>query len=107
MITVFVRLRVDNWDRFRDVHDGEGHLRLRQERGNLTHHALTQLDDSTDVVFLDTWNMPQDSDSYYHSDDFQRHLDEMGATVVEIIKLEHARLVDIGEEPAIDEVGSS
>jgi len=104
MITVFARLRVDRWNHFREAHDGTEHLRLRRERGNFSHHTLQQLDDPTDVVFLDTWGTPQDSDSYYHSDDFQRHLVEMDATVVELIKLEHAGTEDIADGPPLDEV---
>lgn len=105
MITVMARLRADNWERFKAEHDRPNHLQLRRDRGNRSHHVLTQLDDSSDVVFLDTWNTPQDSDSYYHSDDFQRHLDEMGGTLVEIIKLEHSGAAHLADGPPLDEAG--
>jgi hypothetical protein len=103
MITVLARLRVDNWERFKAVHDAPGHLELRRDLGNRSHHVFSQLDDISDVVFLDTWNMPQDSDSYYHSDDFQRHLVDMTATLVELIKLEHAGVAHIADGPPVDE----
>lgn len=101
MITVFVRLRVDDWERFKMSHDQPRRMQLRQERGNLTHHVLSQLDDETDVVFLDTWSSPQDSDSYYHSDDFQQDLADMQAALVEIIKLENTQTahLDVGPGP--------
>ena len=103
MITVLVRLRVEDWDHFQHAHDQPAHLRVREARGNTSHHVFTQLDDATDVVFLDTWDMPQDSDSYYHSDDFRRHLGEMDAALMELIKLEHAGAAHIGDRLASEE----
>lgn len=88
MITVLARLRVDSWDRFKSVHDRQDHLRRRREGGNLSHHVLTQLDDVTDVVYLDTWNTPQDADDFYFDDRFEAELADMGATLIELIKLE-------------------
>lgn len=88
MIHVLARIRVDDWGRFKAVHDEPARLQLRRDRGNLSHAVLNQLDDDTDVVFLDTWSTPQDSDSYYHSDDFQRDLGDMQATLMELVKLE-------------------
>jgi len=102
MITVFARLRAENWVRFREAHDQEAVLQLRRELGNRSHRVLAQLDDPADIVFLDTWDLPQSSDSYYHSDDFQRHLAEMGADLIEIIKLEHASVAELTEGPPLD-----
>ncbi|MGH2448554.1 MAG: hypothetical protein ACRDFS_08125 [Chloroflexota bacterium] len=99
MITVLTRLRVENWDQFRHVHDEPRHMKLRRERGNVTHHVLSQLDDVTDVVFLDTWGSPQDANRYYFSDDFERSLDEMNAALVELIKLEDTQAASLEGEP--------
>ena len=101
MITVMARLRTENWDAFKAAHDEPARLQLRRDRGNLSHQVFTQLDDATDIVFLDTWDDPQGSDSYYHSDDFQRDLTDMGATLMEIIKLERADVVTIGSERSV------
>ena len=103
MITVMARLRVENWDRFKAAHDEPARLRSRHEDGNLSHRVLNQLDDPTDVVFLDTWDLPQGSDSYYHSDGFQRDLEEMGAALVELIKLEHTDAAELSDGPLLDE----
>ncbi len=88
MIEVLVRLRVDDWDTFQRVHDDPAQMALRRESGNLSHRVLAQLDDATDVVFLDTWSSPQDSDGYYHTDNFQDFLSAMRGSLVELIKLE-------------------
>ena len=96
MITVMARLRVDDWNHFKAVHDEPARLQLRRDRGNISHQVFNQLDDATDVVFFDIWDDPQGSDSYYHSDDFQRTLADMGATLIELIKLERADAVTIG-----------
>lgn len=88
MIIVMARVRVANWDRFKAAHDEPARLRVRQDRGNLTHRVLNQIDDARDVVFLDTWSSPQDSDSFYHSDEFQKDLADMRADLVELVKLE-------------------
>ena len=101
MITVMARLRTEDWDAFKAAHDEPARLQLRRDRGNLSHQVFTQLDDATDIVFLDTWDDPQGSDSYYHSDDFQRDLTDMGATLMEIIKLERADVVTIGSERSV------
>jgi quinol monooxygenase YgiN len=97
MITVMARLRTEDWDAFRAAHDEPARLQLRRDRGNLSHQVFNQLDDTTDVVFLDIWDDPQGSDSYYHSDDFQRDLTDMGATLMELIKLEPADVEKIGD----------
>jgi quinol monooxygenase YgiN len=99
MIAVLARLHVDNWDRFTAAHDEAAHLQMRRDRGNLWHRVLNGLDDPDDVVFLDAWSTPQDSDSYYHSDDFQRDQEAMGATLVEIIKLEDTDCSTIDDGP--------
>jgi quinol monooxygenase YgiN len=101
MITVLARMRVDDWNHFKSVHDQAERQQLRVRRGNLTHQVLNQLDDATDVVFLDTWSSPQDSDSYYHSDDFQRDLEEMGASLAELIKLEETDAASIDDGAAL------
>lgn len=88
MITVFVRMRVDDWQRFKSVHDEDEAIARRTRHGNLEHTVLSQLDDATDLVFWDRWSSPQDADDYYHTDAFNQELDAMGAAVVEIIKLE-------------------
>jgi quinol monooxygenase YgiN len=90
MITVVVRLRAQSWDQFKAVHDTrEWQARLRQA-GNVSHEVLTQLDDPADVVFIDRWNYPQDSDDFYFSDAFAQGLTEMGGQLLEVIKLESA-----------------
>ena len=98
MITLMARLYVTDWDRFQRVHDDDMRLRRRRDHGNLTHEVLRGLDDQNQLVFLDTWNMPQDSDDYYHSDIFQVELDDMGAELLELIKLEKttASSVNVG-----------
>lgn len=88
MITVLARLRVQSWERFKAVHDSPQQLLSRREGGNVTHRVLNQLDDPTDVVYLDSWSSPQDSDDFYHSDAFERTMSEMGAQLMELIKLE-------------------
>src|SRR5947209_3149458 len=87
MITVMARLRVANWDQFRTVHDEPRLQQRRREAGCLTHHVLAQLDDSTDVIYLDTWSTPQDSDDFYHVDTFYDELQELQAELMEIVKL--------------------
>lgn len=99
MITVMARLRAENWDHFKAVHDQPARLQLRRNRGNLAHFVLNQLDDFTDVVFLDTWSSPQDSDDYYHSDEFERDLRDMQAALVELIKLETSDAASIKDGP--------
>jgi quinol monooxygenase YgiN len=98
MIAVMARVRVASWDQFRQAHDAPSRVARRKSRGNLTHRVLNQLDDPTDVVFLDTWSSPQDSDSYYHSDDFQSDLVAMGGTLMEIIKLEETDATAITDD---------
>lgn len=100
MIEVMVRLRVDNWDTFQQVHDEPAQLELRRQSGNLSHRVLAQLDDPTDVVFLDSWSSPQDSDDYYHTDAFQNLLSAMGASLIELIKLEDTQASEIN--PALE-----
>lgn len=97
MISVLVRLRADSWDRFRAAHDRPDSVQRRRENGNLSHQVFNQLDDPTDIVFLDTWSSPQDSDDYYHSDRFQQDLAEAGAETIEIIKLEETDASSWGE----------
>lgn len=96
MITVYVRMRVDDWQRFKTVHDADTSVTRRQRGGNVSHMVLSQLDDATDVVFWDSWSSPQDSDDYYHTDEFVRELEAMGAAVVEIIKLEETDAASFG-----------
>lgn len=95
MIDVMVRLRVDDWDTFQRVHDEAAQMETRLESGNLSHRVLSQLDDPTDVVFLDSWSSPQDSDDYYHTDAFQDLLQAMGGSLIEIIKLEDTQAASI------------
>jgi len=95
MITVMAQIRVEDWSHFKAAHDEEARLRLRRDRGNISHTVLNQLDDETDVVFLDTWSSPQDSDSYYHSDEFGRDLEDMRATLIQIVKLERTHAASI------------
>lgn len=95
MIDVLVRLRVDDWDAFRRVHDAPGQMELRMQSGNLSHRVLSQLDDASDVVFLDSWSSPQDADDYYHTDMFHSLLDEMGGSLLEMIKLEDTQAARI------------
>lgn len=90
MITVFVRLRAGSWEAFTAVHDApEWQARLRSA-GNVEHEVLTQLDDASDVVFIDRWNYPQDADDYYFSDAFTAGIAEMDGQLMEVIKLESA-----------------
>lgn len=90
MITVVARLRTGSWDSFKAVHDTpEWQGRLR-EAGNVSHEVLTQLDDDTDVVFIDRWNYPQDADDFYFSDAFARDVTVMGGQLMDVIKLESA-----------------
>jgi hypothetical protein len=90
MITVVARLRAASWDSFKAVHDTpEWQSRLRAA-GNAGHEVLTQLDDDTDVVFIDRWNYPQDADDFYFSDAFAQGITEMGGQLLEVIKLESA-----------------
>lgn len=95
MIAVLVRMRVDNWEQFRAVHDQPEVMAARREQGNLRHRVLSQLDDPTDVVYWDEWSSPQDADDYYHTDAFQELLRAMGGSVVEIIKLEDTQAAQI------------
>lgn len=95
MIDVMVRLRVDDWNTFRRVHDEPGQMEVRLRSGNLSHRVLSQLDDPSDVVFLDSWSSPQDSDDYYHTDAFQDLLGAMGGSLVEMIKLEDTQAARI------------
>jgi hypothetical protein len=60
------------------------------EAGIVSHEVLSQLDDASDVVFLDRWNYPQDADDFYFSDAFARGVEEMGGQLMEVIKLESA-----------------
>jgi quinol monooxygenase YgiN len=99
MVTVLARIVLDNWDRFQAAHDEPFRMEIRRERGNLTHHVLNQLDDVDQVVFLDTWSSPQDADSYYHSDEFQRDLADMGGTLQELMKLEETAAGAIEDGP--------
>jgi quinol monooxygenase YgiN len=96
MITVMVRLRAESWERFKRAHDAPHHIQRRRNHGNLSHAVLNQLDDATDIVYLDTWSSPQDSDEFYHSDEFHRELEQMGGDVIEIIKLEETDATSIG-----------
>jgi quinol monooxygenase YgiN len=95
MIDVMVRLRVDDWGTFQRVHDEPAQMEARRQSGNLSHRVLSQLDDPTDVVFLDAWSSPQDSDDFYHTDGFQELLRAMGGSLVEIIKLEDTQAASI------------
>lgn len=95
MIEVMVRLRVDDWDTFQRAHDEPAQMDARMEDGNLSHRVLSQLDDPTDVVFFDAWSSPQDADDYYHTDAFQDLLQEMGASLIEMIKLEDTQAASI------------
>jgi quinol monooxygenase YgiN len=95
MITVLVRLRVADWATFEAAHDDPRRLALRRDGGNVSHQVLSRLDDPTDLVFWDAWTMPQDADDYYHSDRFNADLDAMGATLVEVVKLEETEAEDI------------
>ncbi len=102
MITLLVRLRVDDWERFLKVHDEPSRMGRRSDNGNLTHRVLSQLDDATDVVYLDTWTSPQDADDYYHTDAFQEELSAMGGAVMEMIKLEETDAAGIGSPVETD-----
>lgn len=103
MITVMAQIRAEDWDHFKAVHDQPARLQLRRNRGNISHTVLNQLDDQTDVIFFDTWSSPQDSDSYYHSDEFQRDLADMRATLIQIVKLERTDAQSLTDDsnPAI------
>lgn len=90
MITVFARLRAASWEAFQSVHDSpDWQTRLRTS-GNVSHEVLTQLDDASDVVFIDRWNYPQDADDYYFSDAFAQGIADMDGQLMEVIKLESA-----------------
>lgn len=99
MITVLARLRAESWDRFRAVHDSPQALQRRRDHGNLNHHVLNQLDDATDIVYLDTWSSPQDADDFYHHDAYEEELAAMGAQLMELIKLEETDAQAITEGP--------
>lgn len=102
MIEVMVRLRVDDWDTFRRVHDEPAQMEARMQSGSLSHRVLSQLDDPADVVFFDAWSSPQDSDDYYHTDRFQDLLRAMGGSLVEIIKLEDTETASIDSPTGLD-----
>jgi hypothetical protein len=90
MITVMARLRAGSWDQFKAVHDSpEWQMRLH-EAGIVSHEVLSQLDDASDVVFLDRWNYPQDADDFYFSDAFAEGIKQMDGQLMEVIKLETA-----------------
>ncbi|HZU11573.1 MAG TPA: hypothetical protein VFB58_01940 [Chloroflexota bacterium] len=101
MITVLARLRAESWQRFKAIHDRPASIQRRLDHGNLNHHVLNQLDDETDIVYLDTWSSPQDADDFYHTDAFEEELREMEAQLMELIKLEEtdARSIEAGPAP--------
>lgn len=101
MITVLARLRVENWEQFKSVHDEPAEVSVRQEGGNLWHRVLSQVDDPTDVVYLDTWSSPQDADDYYFSDHFEALLNRLQGALVELIKLEETGAAAIDTGPGI------
>lgn len=90
MITVFVRLRAASWEAFTAVHDTSQWQARLQAAGNVSHEVFTQLDEASDVVFIDRWNYPQDADDYYFSDAFAQAVTEMDGQLMEVIKLESA-----------------
>jgi quinol monooxygenase YgiN len=98
MITVMARLRAGSWDQFKGVHDSEDWQARLKGAGNVSHEVLTQLDDPSDVVFIDRWHYPQDADDFYFSDAFSQSVAEMGGQLMEVIKLESARDTH-GESP--------
>lgn len=90
MITVFVRLRAASWEAFTSVHDTPDWQARLRAAGNVSHEVFTQLDEASDVVFIDRWNYPQDADDFYFSDAFARAITEMDGQLIEVIKLESA-----------------
>jgi quinol monooxygenase YgiN len=95
VIVMLVRLRIDDWNTFHTAHDESSRMERRWRHGNVSHRVLHQLDDPTDVVILDAFSSPQDADDYYHTDAFQEDLQAMGASVVEMIKLEYTDAASI------------
>ena len=101
MISVLARLRVEDWDRFRSIHDEAAELSVRERGGNLWHRVLRQVDDPTDVVFLETWSSPQDADDYYFSDHVEALLNRLQGALVELIKIEETDCASIDSGPGI------